>query len=116
MKRLIQVFSIIVQIMSCEKFENTCKCDNPLEDLSWLKDLKSSFTNCNCRMSIIQATYNTQTVFYPIMNDPVCDGYFPVSLIDCNGNHIKTYEPPLGETFGKEVTNRKEIYTCKTGE
>jgi hypothetical protein len=104
----------LVLILSCEKRDITCNCDNQPEDLAWFKELKSSFTNCSCRMSIIQATYKKQTVFYATMNDPLCDGYFPIVLLDCNGAGIKTYEPPLGEIFNREVTNRKEIYSCKT--
>ena len=114
MKKLVLVFVAIVLITSCEKYDNTCNCGNPLEDLAWLKEIKSSFTNCTCRMAIIQATYNKQTVFYTTMNDPLCDGYFPIVLKDCNGTSVKVYEPPLGETFGKEVTDQKELYSCKT--
>jgi hypothetical protein len=113
MKNLILIFATIVLIMSCEKHDNTCKCDNPLDDLAWLKELKSSFTNCTCRMAIIQATYNEQTVFYSTMNDPLCDGFYPINLLDCNGNSIKVYEPTLGENFGNEVTDLKELYYCK---
>jgi len=108
------ICAALVLIMSCEKSDNTCNCNDPLEDLAWLKEIKSSFTNCNCRMSIVQASYNKQTVFYATMSDPACDGYTPVILLNCNGNSIKRYEPPLGETFTREVTDRKEIYFCDT--
>jgi hypothetical protein len=101
-------------LFSCEKAENTCNCKNPIEDLAWLKELKSSFTNCTCRMAIIQATYNGKTVFYATMNDPLCDGYYPVVLRDCNGDTVKVYNPPLNDTFSNEVTDRKELYYCKT--
>ena len=114
MKKLISVFAAIVLIMSCEKHDNTCGCDDPLEELAWLNELKASFTNCTCQMAIFQATYNKQTVFYAIMNDPVCNSYGLLVLFDCNGNSIKAYEPPLGDTFSNEVTDRKELYTCKT--
>ena len=114
MKKLILIFAAIVLIMSCEKHDNTCDCDDPLEDLAFLSEIKSSFTNCTCQMAIFQATYNKQTVFYATMNDPVCDGYYPIVLLDCNGNSLKVYEPPLGDTFSSEVTDRKELYTCKT--
>jgi hypothetical protein len=114
MKKSVLIFTALVLILSCEKFDNTCNCNNPMEDLEWLKDLKSSFTNCTCRMAIIQAKYNKQTVFYATMNDPLCNGYYPIVLHDCNGAFIKVYEPPLGETFSSEVTDRKELYFCKT--
>lgn len=108
------LFIALILVMSCEKEDNTCNCDNPLEDLEWLKELKSSFTNCTCRMAIFQATYNKQTVFYSVMNDPLCDGYYPVAIRDCNGDVLKVYEPSLGETFSNEVTDREEIFFCKT--
>lgn len=100
--------------MSCEKQDNTCNCNDPLEDLAWLKELKSSYTNCACNVALVQARYNKQTVFYATMNDPVCDGYFPIVLLDCDGNTVKVYEPPLGDTFSNEVTHPKVLYNCKT--
>jgi hypothetical protein len=100
--------------MSCEKPDKVYICNTPVEDLQWLKELKASFTNCSCQMSIIQATYNGQTVFYAIMNDPVCNSINqPVNILDCSGNTIKTYDRS-DQAFGNEVTNRKSIYVCKT--
>jgi hypothetical protein len=113
MKRLSFIFIFLVLLLSCEKKDNTCNCDNPLEELSWLKELKVSFTNCSCQISIIQATYQKQTVFYPIMNDPLCNSYQIIVLYDCSGTTIKTYTL-TDHTFGDEVTGRKTIYTCKT--
>jgi len=114
MKRLILIFVTFVLIMSCEKNDKTCNCNNPLEDLVWLKELKLSYTNCTCKTSIIQASYNGKTVFYPIMNDPLCNSYQEIHLYDCTGTSIKVYLPPLDETFSNEVTDRKELYSCKT--
>ncbi len=113
MKKLILIFVVIVLTMSCENNDNTCDCNDPLEDLAWLNELKSSFTNCTCQMAIFQATYNNQTVFYAIMNDPLCNSNGSTVLLDCSGNSIKVYESPLGDTFSNEVTDRKELYTCK---
>jgi hypothetical protein len=114
MKKLFAIFVTIFLIISCEKDDNTCGCDDPMEDLAWLSELKSSFTNCSCQMAIFKATYNKQTVFYSIMNDPLCNSFGLIVISDCNGNSIKVYESPLGETFSNEVTDRKELYTCKT--
>ena len=110
------ICAALVLMMSCEKSDNTCNCNDPLEDLAWLKELKSSefFSICTCRMHITQATYNKQTVFYAGMNDPACDGYGAIVLLNCNGDSIKRYEPPILETFTNEVTDRKEIYVCDT--
>ncbi|HLN20487.1 MAG TPA: hypothetical protein VK213_05320 [Bacteroidales bacterium] len=113
MKNCIIIFSALILIMSCEKYDNTCNCDNPLEDLPWLKDLKSSFTNCTCQISIFQATYNKKTVFYAALTDPLCNSYYPVVIRDCKGDTLKVYEPSLGTDFNNEVTDRKLIFNCK---
>jgi hypothetical protein len=114
MRKLTLILAAFVIIISCEKNDSPCNCNNPLEDLSWLKDLSNSFTNCYCRMAIVQAKYKKQTVFYSIMNDPVCDGNFYVALRDCNGSIIKDYDYSQYELFFNEVTDRKELFFCKT--
>ena len=114
MKKSLLIFVFFILILSCEKADKVCNCNNPIEDLQWLKELKASFTNCTCQLSIIQATYDNQTVFYPIMNDPACNGIIQqINLFDCSGNTIKTYSA-IDQAFGNEVTNRKTIYSCKT--
>lgn len=113
MKRTSLILLILILITSCDKDDKTCGCSNPLEELPWLKELKASYTNCTCRMSIIQATYNKQTVFYPVMNDELCDGIQQIVLFDCSGDSLKIYTP-TDQTFGNEVIDRKVIYTCKT--
>jgi hypothetical protein len=113
MKRLSIIFVFLVLLLSCEKNDNTCNCNDPITDLAWLKELKNSFTNCFCEMSIIQATYNNQTVFYVAMTDPLCDGIQNIELLDCKGDSIKTYEPGDQAAYN-EITNRKVLYRCKT--
>jgi hypothetical protein len=114
MKKALLISLVIFMAVSCEKYNNTCDCKNPLEDLPWLKDLKDSFTNCTCRISIVQAEYNHQTVFYSILNDELCDGIPTVILKDCSGNSLKTYANGWDETFTNEVKDRRIIYSCKT--
>lgn len=116
MKKSIAIFLFIFLLIGCEKYDNTCDCKNPLEDIGWLKDLKGSLTNCSCRVSIFQATYHNQTVFYSIMNDPLCNSFGAIILRDCNGNSITTYDPPIGESMTNEVKDPKVIYSCKTGD
>ncbi len=113
MKKSLLIFAIFILILSCEKADKICNCNNPLEDLPWLKELKDSFTNCTCQISIIQATYIKQTVFYQINNDPLCNSFQQINLFDCSGNTLKTYTT-IDQTFSSEVTNQKIIYTCKT--
>jgi hypothetical protein len=116
MKKSCLILVIFILILSCEKVDKVnrvCNYNDPLEDLPWLKELKDSFTNCTCQISIIQATYSKQTVFYFIMNDPLCDGYQQIIINDCSGTTLKTYTT-INQTFENEVTNQKTLYTCKT--
>jgi hypothetical protein len=113
MKKSFLIFAIFILILSCEKVDKVCNCTNPLEDLSWLKETKSSFSNCTCQISIIQATYIKQAVFYTIMNDPLCNSFQQIILFDCSGNPLKTYTT-TDEAFSSEVTNQKILYTFKT--
>jgi hypothetical protein len=113
MKKLSFLLVLMVLLLNCEKNDNTCNCNDPINDLAWLKDVKSSFTNCFCEMSIIQATYNKQTVFYTAMTDPLCDGIYGYIIFDCKGDRIKTYMPG-DQTFFNEVTDIKVLYRCKT--
>jgi hypothetical protein len=113
MKKIIVLFVFFSLILSCEKTDRVCNSENPLEDLVWLKELKSSFTNCICEMSILQASYKGQTVYYSAMTDPLCDGYYPVILLDCSGAAVKTLEPN-DPAVANEISNREVIYRCKT--
>jgi hypothetical protein len=113
MEKKLLLLLVLALVMSCEKPDNTCNCDNPLEDLQWLKDLKSSFTDCTCQISIIQATYNKETVFYVALTDIHCYGNYAYVLKDCNGDTVKIYDPTSNGNFSDEVTDRRTIYTCK---
>lgn len=112
-KTLSFILLFLVFLLSCEKKDNACDCNDPLTDLAWLKELKTSLTNCTCEMSIIQATYNKQTVFYQAMTDPLCDGIYPIVLHDCNGATVKSYES-VNQVPDNEITNIKALYRCKT--
>jgi hypothetical protein len=113
MKKLSIIIVFLALLLSCEKNGNTCNCNDPLTDLAWLQEVKNSFTNCSCEMSIIQATYNKQTVFYSAMTDLLCDGYYPIVLRDCDGNFVKSYEPG-DQAKDTEIAKMKILYRCKT--
>jgi hypothetical protein len=112
MSKLIVIFTFLVLILSCEKSDNSCNFNDPLKDLKWLSDLKSSLVNCPCEISILQASYKGQTVFYVAMSDPLCDGIFPIDLRNCHGDVVKSYHNP-GQP-GPELTDVKNLYRCKT--
>ncbi len=118
MKRKFIILITIFIIASCGKDENTNKsvCDltDPIEELSWLKEMKNSMTNCSCKMSIVQATYNSQTVFYTMMTDPLCDGFQTIILLDCERKTVKTITNGEISSYKAKETNMKVLYRCKT--
>lgn len=117
-KRVTLVLLVIFFVTGCGKEENanksTCALTNPIEELSWLKEMKNSLTNCSCEMSIIQATYNNQTVFYTLMTDPLCDGVQSIVLLDCKGKILKTFANSEISGYKDKETNMKVLYRCKT--
>jgi hypothetical protein len=113
MKKSLLISLVMLFILSCEKKENVVPCNTAVENLQWMNELKASFTNCTCQISVFQAVYLKQTVFYWLMNDPLCDGVQKIYLYDCSGNIVKHYPIP-DQTFTDAVTDRKVIFTCKT--
>jgi sulfur transfer protein SufE len=105
-------------IVGCGKDENasktTCDLTNPIEELQWLKEIKNSLTNCSCEMSILQGTYDDQTVFYVAMTDPLCNGIQTIVLNDCNGKIVKTINSGEYQEFLAKIKNVKALYRCKT--
>jgi hypothetical protein len=114
MKKLVYFsFFCFIIFSGCEKNKKNCNCDNPLEDLAWLKEIKSNLTGCICEISIVQATFNNSTVFYTMMTDPLCDGVFSLVLLDCNGATVKVYNYDEFNIYIQEVKDIKVLYRCK---
>jgi hypothetical protein len=115
MKAILLILLIPILGLSCRKeTQNACKFNNPLEDITWMKELKSSMTNCSCEISIIQGTYYNKTVFFIATTDELCDGIDAQSLFDCNGNVVRTFNMNDYRDFYNLVTTDKVLYRCKT--
>ncbi|MDD2307548.1 MAG: hypothetical protein PHP53_22785 [Prolixibacteraceae bacterium] len=118
MKKIFILLITIFVVASCGKDENTnksvCNLTDPIEELSWLKEMKNTMTNCSCEMSIVQANYNNQTVFYTMMTDPLCNGVQTIILYDCEGKIVKTIANSEISSYKAEETNMKVLYRCKT--
>jgi hypothetical protein len=115
MLKIICNIFVCALFISCEKSENSipeCKVANPIEDLTWLSDVKNSLTNCTCQISILQGKYKERTVFFIMNTDPLCNSVFHVILWDCNGNIVKEYKPGEFDNYSKEVKSLINIYTC----
>jgi hypothetical protein len=115
MKTKFFIVLIPIIIISCQKeTQNACKSKNPVEDVTWLKEIKSSMTNCTCETSIIEGTYNNQTVFFIASTDPLCNDIDTPTLFDCNGNVVRTFNMNDYHDFYNLVTRDKVLYRCKT--
>jgi hypothetical protein len=79
-------------VLSCEKdeYENTCGVDDPVKELSWLKDQIETVEMMNPEYSryyyIKMAAYKGETVFITGNCNPFADSVFIV--YNCNGEMI----------------------------
>jgi hypothetical protein len=114
------VFLILgIMFMGCSKDAtenetNACNSANPIEEVGWLKDMKSSLTNCSCETSIIQGTYNNQTVFFIRVTDPVCNSVNMPTLYSCEGKVVRVFNETDYREFDDKVIPVKVLYRCKT--
>ena len=76
----------------------------------WVSELK----NCTCKISIFQAEYNGETVFWQLMNDPLCQGVIAnIPVFNCLGEKILVLEDFESWTnFTSKVSEIKIIYSC----
>jgi len=118
MKKLILCLAIgLLLFNGCryDKMANTeCNSNNPTEDFAWLKAIKNTMTNCSCEISIIQGTYNNQTVFFTALTDALCDGINIPTLYDCEGKVVRVFTSADYRDFNDNVTRDKVLYRCKT--
>lgn len=117
MKKIILFFVLSLLILnSCyyDKMAKTeCISDNPIEDFAWLKAIKNTMTDCSCEISIIQGTYNNQTVFFTSLTDMLCDGIDMPTLFDCEGKVVRVFTVADYRTVNDLVTKDKVLYRCK---
>ena len=122
MKKIIFAISIILAFgsVSCtddKKNDSTaCKATLSIDSTPWIIDLKKSLTNCSCEISIIKGTYNSQTVIFVAITDPVCNSTNTPTLYNCEGKAIRSFT--ASTTDQKElrdnVTWDTVLYRCKS--
>lgn len=111
---LILIFLLLV-FSACkeEKDSAVCNSDNPLE-MQWMADWVGELQHCVCTISIFQADFNGQTVFWTLMNDPLCQSVINnISVYNCIGEEIlvlDNYEDL--SAFNEQATALKIIYVC----
>ena len=115
--RIMSAFLLVSLLMancSDEKdCSNACNCDNPLKKFTWLQDLKNTITDGVCEVSLLQGTYNGQTIFYIQMTDPFCEAIDTPTLYNCDGELVRIFTFEDHQDFYTEVTMTKTLYTSK---
>jgi hypothetical protein len=114
MKKHLLAYLLVLLFASCEKDTSTDKFEN-LDDKEWFKNLKSPCDeNTFCKLRINKALFDSDTVYYSSYVGALCDMYFTVSLLNINGDTIKSYSgPDKLETFNNEVVFIETIYRCE---
>ena len=94
--------------------QNACTAEKPL-DLEWMQDLITEL-NCGeyaCKVAILKSVYESETVFYIQMTDPVCLGFDEITLYNCTGKKVESFSIEESREFvnspGREV---EEIFSC----
>lgn len=117
MKNLFAILVAMLVVAGCSKEQDQnkqmCKLSDPLTELAWLNDMKNSLTNCSCEMSIIQATYKDQTIFYTAMTDMLCDGIQSYTVYNCEGKVVEVISSDKILSFQATITDVKILYRCK---
>lgn len=108
----------VVFILGCSKedrYKDQCNAENPFE-MEWFQEWISDLQNCACTVSIFQAEYEGETVFWEMMTDPICQGVIENitvrCCIGCDLKVIENYDELVD--FQKKVINMKIIYQCPT--
>ena len=126
MKKVLLFSLLFTLIFSCTKeengviansefeTENACTAGEPLE-LNWIQDLKEEL-NCGeyaCEVSILKSEYESETVFYVQMTDPLCYGFSEIDLYNCNGEIIKEFTKEESSSFvNNEEHEFEKIFSC----
>jgi hypothetical protein len=110
------VLFAVILVFGCTDEENNptgCNPENPFE-MPWMQEWIAELQNCACTISIFQAEYNGEPVFWQLMNDPLCQGIIAnVAVVNCLGEEIFVLNN-YGDwvEFNKLVSDRRIIYAC----
>jgi len=116
MKTLLLLFITFSIVISCNKDNQQTQSGgyDPFAEASLVKEMKKSLTNCQCEISIIKGTYNSQLVYFIALTDPICDGINAPTLYDINGKVVRSFTMNDYHDFYNNVTLDKVLYRCKT--
>lgn len=90
-----------------------CNPENPLE-MNWMAEWVGELQNCACTISVFQAKYDGEPVFWPLITDPLCQTIIEnIPVFNCLGEEILTLNNNNDwQEFSTKITGRKIIYVC----
>jgi len=115
MKKGFMYIIVALTLISCSSDESdeACNAENPFE-MPWMHEWIAELQNCACTISIFQADYKGEPVFWQLMNDPLCQSVITnVAVVNCLGEEIlvlNNYDDWV--EFNKLVSDRRIIYAC----
>lgn len=102
------ILLLIIVAFSCNDNNDislTCGVENPLEELSFLKNAKDNIDQIDCggESSINQYTFNSEVVFEIIICNQIVDGQ--TFVYNCSGEVICTFGGIAGENTCPDFEN-----------
>ena len=118
LKKAVLLFSFAVLVFSSCDENNTvtevCNLENPLENLTFLKDAKDAIDRIDCggKSSITQFRYNSEIVFEINICSGITDG--ETQIYNCAGDVICAFGGISGQNtcpdFEKNTTDKVVLY------
>jgi len=92
----------------------TCGVDNPMEELSWLSLQKNNCSaDVDCKTHFYSGVHNFKMVFYNQLEGALCNPNFSVTLTNCDGQQVTSYNDSEKAKFENEVTDIQFLYACE---
>jgi hypothetical protein len=122
MNRLVIILTLTVLSLGCSRQQTepiNCGVNNPVQDLSWLKEIvtkaeadKASMTyKGNYLGTIYMDTYKNQSVF--MIKMAMGSGGLYAYLFDCSGNQVSVNQEVAGTLFTDIEKRNNVLYTNK---
>jgi len=117
-------FSLVWPVMALSLFLTACEEDNklpcgkadPIRELEWVEEF-TALVDESCssvQLSLFQAKYRRNTVYFLRVTDPRANVAFSVSLYNCEGLMIREFGSDDQEEFQKKVSQQEVIYRCES--
>lgn len=111
---LVVILSLSLLPVSCHKEDNSVvETYVSVKDREWYRNLMTPCDeNAICKTSIVKALFNGDTVYYTTLSGPLCDPVFSATLLNSDGEVVKTYWYSEVSAFNREVTFIETTYRC----